>query len=90
MLGEGLEKNIEVSHDTLGSYSDIMCGEGRDSLRGPGYGGDTPAGRDRGRVRVPQYEDESSFIGKIHNHNNMMTTQSCCYLIYYIIICGHL
>ena len=64
MLGERLEDNIEVSHDTLGSYSDIMCGEGQDSLRGPRHVRDATPGRDRGGVCVPQHEDKPSQLGK--------------------------
>jgi len=63
MLGERLEENIEVSHDTLGSYSDVMCGEGQDSLRGPRHVRDATPGGDRGGVRVPQYEDQPSQLG---------------------------
>lgn len=63
MLGERLEDNIEVSHDTLGSYSDTMCGEGQDSLRGPRHVRDATPGRDRGGVRIPQHEDQPSQLG---------------------------
>lgn len=47
MLVEGLE-NLKVSHDTLGSNSDLVSGESEECLRGPGYGGDADAGGDGG------------------------------------------
>ena len=79
MLGERLEEKIEVSHDTLGSYSDVMCGEGQDSLRGPRHVRDATPGGDRGGVRVPQYEDQPSQLGKTKCSNLSMSSHVMMY-----------
>ena len=79
MLGERFKENIEVSHDTLGSYSDVMCGEGQDSLRGPRHVRDATPGRDRGGVCVPQHEDQPSQLGKTKCSNLSMPSHVMMY-----------